>query len=85
MDFEFSLDQKVLQSAIVDFLNKQPFDNVYWREKEEKSEWPIEFCTAMTESGWLGALIPEEYGGAGMGLTEGCILIEEIGRHWAER
>ncbi len=81
MDFEFTQDQKALQSGIVDFLQKLPFDNAYWREKEEKGDWPIEFCTAMAEGGWLGALIPEEYGGAGMGLTEGCILIEEIGRH----
>ena len=35
MNFEFTQDQKILQSAIVDFLNKLPFDNVYWREKEE--------------------------------------------------
>ena len=78
MDFKFTQDQNVLQSAIVDFLDKLPFDNAYWREKEEKSEWPIEFCTAMAEGGWLGALTPEEYGGAGLPIQAGAAILETI-------
>jgi len=50
----------------------------YWREKDEKSEYPHEFVNAMTEAGYLGALIPEEYGGAGLPLRAASVILEEI-------
>ncbi len=52
----------------------------YWRECEEKSAYPERFVDKMTEAGWLAALIPEEYGGAGLGVFEGCLILEEINR-----
>ncbi len=42
------------------------FPNEYWRDLDAKREYPEEFVRAMTESGYLGALIPEEYGGMGL-------------------
>jgi acyl-CoA dehydrogenase len=56
------------------------FPDGYWRELDAKREYPGEFVGAMTEAGYLGALIPEEYGGLGLGLVEASIVLEEINR-----
>ncbi|MFZ3579364.1 acyl-CoA dehydrogenase family protein [Virgibacillus sp. DJP39] len=56
------------------------FPESYWRETDEKKEYPEEFIKALTEEGWLSVLIPEEYGGAGLGLTEAGVILEEINR-----
>ncbi len=53
------------------------FPDEYWRGLEP-DRYPLEFVTALTENGWLGALIPEEYGGAGLGLTAATVILEEI-------
>src|SRR5690348_8949114 len=56
------------------------FPDAYWREVDKKHNYPEAFVTAVTKSGYLAALIPEEYGGAGMGITEAGIILEEINR-----
>jgi acyl-CoA dehydrogenase len=56
----------------------QNFPGEYWRELDEKREYPTSFVTAMTEAGFLAALIPEEYGGSGLGLKAACAILEEI-------
>ena len=56
------------------------FDGAYWREVDEARGYPEAFAEALTEAGWLAALIPEEFGGAGLGLTEASIIMEEINR-----
>jgi alkylation response protein AidB-like acyl-CoA dehydrogenase len=56
----------------------QGFPGEYWRELDEKREYPTAFVTAMTEAGFMAALIPEEYGGSGLGLTAACTILEEI-------
>ena len=53
------------------------FDGAYWRGLEPDS-YPEEFVTALTEAGYLGALVPEEFGGGGATLTEASIILEEI-------
>ncbi|THF85449.1 acyl-CoA dehydrogenase [Deinococcus sp. KSM4-11] len=53
------------------------FDTAYWLAAE-KAGYPDAFVKALTEAGWLAALIPEEYGGAGLGLTEASVILEEI-------
>ncbi|MBM3490903.1 MAG: acyl-CoA dehydrogenase [Alphaproteobacteria bacterium] len=50
----------------------------YWREKDEKSAYPAEFVRALTQAGYLGALIPESYGGAGLPVRAGTVILEEI-------
>ena len=50
----------------------------YWRRLEEKLEYPTEFVKALTDAGYLGALIPEEYGGAGLPLRAASVILEEI-------
>ena len=54
------------------------FPGEYWRDKDEKSEYPEEFVQALTQSGYLGALIPEEYGGSGLPIRAGSVILEEI-------
>jgi acyl-CoA dehydrogenase len=56
------------------------FPGSYWRELDAKREYPEEFVKAMTEAGYLGALIPEQYGGLGLSLAETTIILEEINR-----
>ena len=54
------------------------FPGAYWRELEEREAYPAEFVTALTEAGYLAALIPEEYGGAGLPLRAAAVILEEI-------
>ena len=55
----------------------------YFRKVDESRGYPEEFVRALTEAGWLGALIPIEYGGSGLGVTEASIILEEINRSGA--
>jgi acyl-CoA dehydrogenase len=50
----------------------------YWREKDRKAEYPIEFVRAFADAGWLGLAIPETYGGAGLGVIEAVLMLEAI-------
>ena len=52
----------------------------YWRKLDREMAYPTEFVTALTESGFLSALIPEEYGGAGLPLSAAAVIMEEIQR-----
>ena len=54
------------------------FPNDYWVKLDHESAYPTEFVDALTEAGYLGALIPEEYGGAGLPLSAGCAILETI-------
>lgn len=56
------------------------FPDEYWRDLDERQAYPEEFVRAMTEAGYLAALIPEEYGGSGLKVTEASIILEEINR-----
>ena len=59
------------------------FPSEYWHKVEEESGYPVKFVKALTEAGWLSALIPEEYGGAGASMTEASVIMEEINRSGA--
>jgi acyl-CoA dehydrogenase len=54
------------------------FPGAYWRELEEKSAYPSEFVAAMTQAGYLAALVPQQYGGAGLPLRAASVILEEI-------
>ncbi|MFK7805140.1 MAG: acyl-CoA dehydrogenase family protein, partial [Anaerolineae bacterium] len=56
------------------------FPGEYWQQLDKAEAYPTEFVKAMTEAGYLGALIPEEYGGVGVGITEASIILEEVHR-----
>src|SRR6266850_2476090 len=70
------------QQAIREEVRKlcQAYPDAYWQEVDKKELYPQEFVDALTRSGYLAALIPEEYGGAGLGITEASIILEEINR-----
>jgi acyl-CoA dehydrogenase len=55
-----------------------PFDGAYWQKLEETDSYPSEFVQALTESGYLAVLIPEEYGGSGLPLRAASVILEEI-------
>ena len=56
------------------------FPGEYWQALDRTRTYPTEFVTALTESGFLSVLIPEEYGGSGLGLTAAAAVLEEIHR-----
>jgi acyl-CoA dehydrogenase len=68
------------QQAIRDGVRKlcSDFPDAYWRGLDKKGDYPHAFVAALASSGYLAALIPEEYGGAGLGITEASIILEEI-------
>jgi acyl-CoA dehydrogenase len=58
----------------------KPFDSAYWQRIDHARGFPEEFVGALTEAGWLSALIPEEFGGSGLNLTAASVIMEEINR-----
>ena len=50
----------------------------YWLERDRTGEYPWEFVDAFAKSGWLGIVVPEEHGGAGLGLTEAALMLEQV-------
>ena len=56
------------------------FPDTYWRELDARRGYPDAFVKALTDAGYLGALIPEEYGGAGLGVAEASVILEEVNR-----
>ena len=74
-------DQNSLQQ-IRDSVSKlcSDFDSKYWQEIDEKSLYPEKFIEELTKSGWLSVLIPQDYGGSGLGILEASVILEEINR-----
>src|SRR5690606_2958905 len=56
------------------------FPDEYHRQVDEQRAYPEAFVEALTKAGWLAALIPQEYGGSGLGLAEASVIMEEINR-----
>jgi len=59
------------------------FDSKYWQEVEERAGYPEAFVKALTDAGWLAALIPEQYGGGGLSVAEASVILEEVNRSGA--
>jgi acyl-CoA dehydrogenase len=72
-------DFQDIRDAIRDLCAQFPPE--YFRKVDEERGYPEEFVTALTEAGWLAALIPEEYGGSGLSLTAASVIMEEINRN----
>ncbi|MGD1068212.1 MAG: acyl-CoA dehydrogenase family protein, partial [Vulcanimicrobiaceae bacterium] len=71
-------DQRALRAAVRELCAS--FDGAYWRKLDAEHGYPDAFIRALTEAGYLAALIPETYGGAGLGIAEACIILEEVNR-----
>jgi len=78
MDFEYTREQEEIRTAVRELCKQYPL--TYWRETDESRRYPSEFVKALTDAGWLGALIPEQFGGGGLGVLDGCLILEEINR-----
>ena len=78
MTFTLTDEQRALKAAVYDLCKQFPPE--YWRELDAKREYPDAFVNALTKAGYLAALIPQEYGGAGLGILEGSLILEEINR-----
>lgn len=76
MDFTYSEQQRDIRASVRALCDRFSLD--YWRLCDTRRAYPEEFVRAMSDAGWLGALIPEEYGGGGLGITEAAIILEEI-------
>jgi acyl-CoA dehydrogenase len=76
MDFNLTPEQQQIRDEIKRVCKE--FPDAYWREIDSKKEYPEAFVRKLSELGWLAALIPEEFGGTGLGITEASIILEEI-------
>jgi acyl-CoA dehydrogenase len=76
MDFSYSDTQQEIAAAVRDLCARFPVE--YWRRCDAQLAYPDEFVAAMTEAGWLASLIPEAYGGSGLGLLDACVILQEI-------
>ena len=78
---EMTEDQLAIKDAVEKTASQ--FGEDYWAKTDETGDWPEEFCDAMAAGGWLGVAFPEEYGGAGLGLTEAAIVMQAVTRSGA--
>lgn len=78
MDFFFTEEQKHLRAGVAKLC--KAFPGEYWRGLDRERAYPEQLVRALTEAGYLSALIPKEYGGLGLGVTEASIILEEINR-----
>ncbi|OLD30695.1 MAG: acyl-CoA dehydrogenase, partial [Candidatus Rokubacteria bacterium 13_1_40CM_2_68_13] len=76
MDFALTEQQELIRKEVATLARSFPAD--YWLEKDKSGDYPWEFVKAFGAGGWLGIVIPEEYGGSGLGVTEAAILLHEI-------
>ena len=70
------IDTKQIRESVATICQK--YGEEYWRGLDKKKEYPTDFVKEMTTSGFLNILIPQEYGGAGLGLKEACVVLEEL-------
>lgn len=76
MDFTLTEAQDLIRTQARELAAK--FGDDYWRERDQAHEFPWAFYDAFAAAGWLGIIIPPEYGGSGLGITEASLLLEEV-------
>lgn len=76
MDFRLTEEQEAIRDAIAGICSR--FDDSYWLKKDKEGGFPYDFHQAIAEGGWLGMCTPEEYGGAGLGITEAAIMMQTV-------
>jgi acyl-CoA dehydrogenase len=72
-------DQRAIREGVRAVVTR--FGDDYWLDRDEDGEFPFAFHKAMADAGWLGITMPEEYGGAGLGVTEASIMMHEVASH----
>jgi len=81
MDLAFTPEQEEIRETIERLC--RPFDAQYWLKHDREHAYPKEFVQAITDGGWLGIAMPQEYGGAGLGITEAAIMMQAIAQSGA--
>jgi acyl-CoA dehydrogenase len=76
MDFSLSEEQLAIRAAIEKIC--AGFDAEYWLRKDSDGSFPADFHQAFARDGWLGIAMPEQYGGAGLGITEAALMMQTI-------
>jgi alkylation response protein AidB-like acyl-CoA dehydrogenase len=76
MDFALTEQQELIRKEVAALARTFSLD--YWLEKDRSHEYPWEFVKAFAAGGWLGMIIPEDYGGSGLGVTEAALMLGEI-------
>lgn len=76
MDFALTEEQETIRREARALASA--FDDAYWRRCDAEHRFPWEFYQAFADAGWLGIAMPKEYGGAGLGITEASLLMEEV-------
>ena len=76
MDFELTAEQKMIVETAADIA--RDFGPEYWREKDKKHEFPEDFWKSLIDAGFPGIVIPESYGGGGMGMSEMILAMETL-------
>jgi acyl-CoA dehydrogenase len=76
MDFTLTEQHELIRKEVTALARS--FSPEYWLEKDAKAEYPWEFVRAFGQAGWLGVIVPEEYGGSGLGVTEAALMLHDI-------
>lgn len=76
MDFELDEHQQQICDAVERVC--APFDAQYWLRKDSEGGFPSDFHQALAQAGWLGIAMPQQYGGAGLGITEAALMMQTI-------
>ena len=81
MSIDFSTEQLQIRDSVERLC--AGFPDEYWRQRDTDGEFPEDFCQAIADNGFMGIAMPEEYGGAGLGITEAAILMQAISQSGA--
>ena len=76
MDFALTEQQELIRKEVASLARSFSLD--YWLEKDRKAEYPLDWVKKFADAGWLGMIVPEEYGGGGLGVTEAALMLHEI-------
>jgi acyl-CoA dehydrogenase len=76
MDFSLTPDQEAVRDAVQKICSE--FDDDYWLERDQSGDFPEEFYRSIADGGWLGIAMPEEHGGAGLGVTEAALMMHAV-------
>jgi acyl-CoA dehydrogenase len=76
MDFELTPDQEAISDAVAKVC--AGFDLDYWLKRDREGGFPLDFHAALARDGWLGIAMPQQYGGAGLGITEAAVMMQTI-------
>src|SRR5437870_2520822 len=81
MDFALTAEQEAIRDAIEKICAR--FDLEYWLKKDREGGFPLDFHAALARDGWLGIAMPQEHGGAGLGVTEAAVMMQTIAQSGA--